>query len=445
VQRAAAAGAGLPVIQRWTDGTMSGDDPVFQANNGRAGSVEVHNLHGRPLGPAANSPSVEPVGWPQLRQEGYTKGAPGGEKPVGAPYRAVRMHLFNGRLGGPGNNVLNLAPGPGKLNSQMSAQAEDPAKLLVELGHQVWLRTTVRYQQNNSVNAADFASVVPNHITMEWGVENNPAFDGQWSSSINLPVNPLSGAQVAVYRNWAGTAGQLVQEMNGADVSDQMRAQVLGLVPNDQLKLALLNAFPALYRGAEGADQTRYILLYPTVADRVAFLRRMGLTTKDLFPQALQPLYRATAQAAAEELFRHWGLSDDVQREMVFKHGAELLQAIGMAGVELVERQGDKGHRLVKYYSESDQMILFDTLESRGTLGTMLLPVSSPRERNTLLDRWAEHRGHTTSDAKKAFIDTTGIAQAHKTEYGNWRDAQDASDTYRSGRPRRAAAAGAHR
>ncbi|MEV5885799.1 DUF4157 domain-containing protein [Streptomyces sp. NPDC052020] len=442
VQRAAAAGAALPVIQRWTDGTMSGDDPVFRADHGRAGSVEVHNLHGRPLGAAANSPSVEPLGWTDLKKEGYTKGAPGGEKPVGAPYRAVRMHLFNGRLGGPGNTVLNLAPGPGKLNSQMSAQAEDPAKLLVELGNKVWLRTTVRYQDNNT-NSANFASVVPNLITMEWGIEGNPASHQRWSSSINLPVDPLSGAQVAVYRNWAGTAGQLVQEMNGADVSDQMRAQVLGLVPNDQLKLALLNAFPALYQGAEGADQARYIFQYSTVADRMAFLRRMGVTTKDLFPQALRPLYRAGAQAAAEELFRNWGLSDDEQRDMVFKHEAELLQAIGMAGVELVERQGDKGHTLVKYYSASDQMILFDLLESRNTLGTLLLPVSSPRERNTLLDGWAEHRGHTTSDAKKTFIDTTGIAQAHKAGYRTWRDNLDASDAFRSSRPRRAAAAGA--
>lgn len=443
VQRAAAGGSGLPVIQRWTDGTMSGDDPVFQADNGRAGSVEVHNLQGRPLGAAANSPSVEPVGWAQLRQEGYTKMAPGGEKPVGAPYRAVRMHLFNGRLGGPGHNVLNLAPGPGKLNSQMSAQAEDPAKLLVELGYKVWLRTTVRYQDNNT-NGANFASVVPNHITMEWGVEGDPASARRWSSSINLPVDPLSAAQVAVYSTYAGTAGQLVQEMGAANVSDQMRAQVLGLVPNDQLKLALLNNFPALYRGAEGAEQARYIMLYPTPADRVAFLGRVGVTAQELFPQALQPLYRAGAQAAAEGVFRAWGLSDDEQRQMVFHYGEELLQAIGLAGVELVERLGDRGYALVKYYSESDQMILLDTLESRGTLGALLQSANSSAVRNALLDHWAAHRGNATSDAKTRFIDATGIDQAHKTAYRNWRNSQDRSIEYRDNRPRRAAA-GANR
>ncbi|NEY33737.1 DUF4157 domain-containing protein [Streptomyces sp. PRKS01-65] len=440
VQRAAADGAGLPVIQRWTDGTMSGDDPVFQADHGRAGSVEVRNLHGKPLGAAANSPSVEPIGWAQLRQEGYTKMAPGGEKPVGAPYRAVRMHLFNGRLGGPGDNVLNLAPGPGKLNSQMSAQAEDPVKLLVELGNKVWLRTTVGYQDNNT-NAANFASVVPNQITMEWGVEGDPASHQRWSSAINLPVDPLNAAQVVVYSTWGGTAAQLVQEMSGANVSDQMRAQVLGLVPNDQLKLALLDAFPTLYQGAEGADQARYILLHQNAADRVAFLRRMGLTVQELFPQALQPLYRAGAQAAAAEVFTTWGLSDDDQRLMVFHYGEELLLAMGVAaGVRLLERLGDRGYALVKYYSEPDQMVILDALESRGTLGALLQAANSPAPRNALLDRWAAYRGHATSDAKKDFIDATGISPAHKTAYRTWRDQQDAASAYRSGRPTRAAA-----
>jgi putative salt-induced outer membrane protein YdiY len=89
-------------------------------------------------------------------------------------------------------------------------------------------------------------------------------------------------------------------------------------------------------------------------------------------------------------------------------------------------------------------MILLDTLESRGTLGALLQSANTPAVRNALLDRWAAHRGNATSDAKTGFIEATGISQAHKTAYRNWRNSQDRSIEYRDSRPRRAAA-GANR
>lgn len=135
---------------------LNSEKDVQVSEDHRAKEVYAENLRGEPLEPAANSPSVSPFGWDELWTAGHTLGNRGGNS---SHYNAVRMHLWNGRLGGPGNKTWNLAPGPAKVNSMMSAGPEMAAKLLVDAGHSVWIRTKVSYM-NNSTNANDFTSVV---------------------------------------------------------------------------------------------------------------------------------------------------------------------------------------------------------------------------------------------------------------------------------------------
>lgn len=90
--------------------------------NGRAQKIVATNLK---LAPGYNSvpsgsfnaPSVDPRSWQTLH----------GWNLVGGPPHYRRMHLLNDRLGGPGNDTRNLAPGTASLNSSHSSHFESPA------------------------------------------------------------------------------------------------------------------------------------------------------------------------------------------------------------------------------------------------------------------------------------------------------------------------------
>lgn len=410
VQRVATGENGLPVIQRrWRQGTMSGEDPTFTPDHDRAGTAEVRHLKGEPLDEGANAPvkSGNPRGWDNLKNKGFTKLAKGGEKPIGNPYRAVRMHLFNGRLGGPGDNKHNLAPGPGKINSMMSAQAEDPAKRLVEGGNDVWLKTTVKYK-HDTVSNDDFTSVVPNHITMEWGVEGDPDSDESWSSQIPLPVDSLAPDKVKLYQAWTGSKEDLVKELDEA--SDQERAQILGLVPTIDAKMATLEKCPALYRGVSGADKVNYIMHFSDAAARLRFLQAMGVTWNDISPddiyiQALAPLYQKGHLLEAAEIFELAGMTGATGSRMRDRYGDDFIETIGGpdAGARLVEQQGGAG--ILKRCSDSYRPMILDALRDRETLrGALPKTIESHDKVFQWLDRWALHNGKNTSQEKIEYI-----------------------------------------
>lgn len=104
--------------------------PTLDAN-GRASSIVATNLslaagHTTVPSGASNSPGVDPPSFNVLRSWGLTH-------PQGAP-NYVRMHLLNGRLGGPGNTTANLAPGSASLNSNHSMHFEEPAIQVLNAG-----------------------------------------------------------------------------------------------------------------------------------------------------------------------------------------------------------------------------------------------------------------------------------------------------------------------
>lgn len=407
VQRMSASGGSLPSVQRrWKQDTMSGDDPQYTADSDRAGTVEVHNLEGTPLGPGTNDPSVEPMGWKELTAAKLTKNPHGAEEPAGNPYRAVRMHLFNGRLGGPGNDVRNLAPGPGQMNSAMSGDPETKVKNLVRRKYKVWLKTTVKYLHNN-VNGADFTSVIPDHIAMSWGIEGDASADGSWSKQIPLPVDPLNPLQEKRYRGWKESGNDLVLELDGA--SDQVRAQVLGLVPTMDLKIGILTAYPSLFKGASAAGKVDYILSQPDAGARVKFLAEMGVawdkrSGDDIYQQALKPLADAGRRVDAEEIARAAHIPGVAGRGMAEGYGEGFFLAVGSVAAEILERDG--GANILKFCKKGDYRFkIFEELLRRGSLSAVLMQkITNDAEMFHWLDGWALHRGYFDSGDRIKFI-----------------------------------------
>lgn len=101
----------------WTP-TLDGLGRVTKVVATHLALLPGHNLPGQ----GHNSPSAGaiPNGWQWLNANNLTH-------PKGPP-NYVRMHLLNGQLGGPGNNIQNLAPGTASLNSHHSKHLEDEAQ-----------------------------------------------------------------------------------------------------------------------------------------------------------------------------------------------------------------------------------------------------------------------------------------------------------------------------
>lgn len=371
------------VIQRWKDGTMQGDDERVTEDSGRAHIVEVDNLRGRTLAEGHNAPSVEPIGWANLRNAGLVKG---GRQPAHAPYRAVRMHLWNGRLGGKGNRKWNLAPGPAKVNSSMSAQAENPVKDLVNAGHRVRLRTEVNY----SVSPADdtvFSSVVPNRISMVWKVKGRSSLDGSWQSQIPVPGEPLKGAAKLPYQGWTGSAANLVTDLSTKD--DQTRAQVISLVPTRDLKVAILRAYPDLYRDISSATQADLLgWLYDAnsqIADVGGFLTSVALTSGELVEHAIEPLADAGRNQLVDALFTLRAPKADEQRQLVFRN-SNLIRMVGGPLRDLAK----KDHTVFKYYSPKARSSLLNEMPT-DQLTEFFEELNKP-QRLKELDNWATER-----------------------------------------------------
>ena len=240
---------------------IQSDQPKYTPDNGRAGQVDVENIQGKPYGEAHNSPSVSTFGWPQLLLAGHTLGAINSTH-----YNAVRMHLWNGRLDGPGNDWRNLAPGPAKINSSMSAGPESASKYAVETGKKIWLSTGVEYQ-NDSGQANDYTSVVPNRMWMEWGYmdptgQRGPARPPTWDVQIPLPVNPLNQHQQQAYAALlpADTAG-LDQAFQNE--TTQARNQAFGLV-HPTLQKHILFHYPDVFENMGDAERAGGLALLTT-------------------------------------------------------------------------------------------------------------------------------------------------------------------------------------
>lgn len=336
----------VPIVQRATvtDRTMQFETPAYTLDQGRAGTVSVNNIRGTPLGISANSPAsgTKPIGWDELYAEGHTLSNPNANN---SHYNAVKMHLMNGRLGGTGNNIYNLAPGPAKTNSSMSAGPETGAKDAVKNGDWIWLETVVAYQ-TNTVNANDFASVVPNTMAMSWGLMTNHvttdftrgAARTAWNETINQPVGALTATQQAAYQAFTTTAGLDAQLRHaggtgGLRVSGQELAQAYALVTPALQKHMIIN-YHDIYLGMD--DTAAAAALMTLTAAEAYALARALVPTGDLATIAervLESLYSAAGQATLQGIFPLFSPTD--QLALAVRRGGEILPYIGALGVAL--------------------------------------------------------------------------------------------------------------
>ena len=148
-----------------------------------------------PKGPF-NVPKAKPWKWIWLAQNSLTH-------PHGPP-SYVRMHMLNGRLGGPGNTKENLVPGSASLNSHHSTHFEEPAIRILNKGYRIkdyWVR--VRYNKNSKhlvTNAGQQAWRAT--VDEIWGGFTYINAMGQLKpGNFNAEEDPSS---LAAHPNWTG-------------------------------------------------------------------------------------------------------------------------------------------------------------------------------------------------------------------------------------------------
>lgn len=381
------------VVQR----NVTSDPIAHTEKNGRAGTVSAENIQGIPLGLTANSPSVNPHGWPELNSAGHTLSNTTGNN---SHYNAVRMHLMNGRLGGPGNQTWNLAPGPATINSSMSAGPETAAKDAVTNGHSVWLQTEVSYQNVAPLNANDFRTVVPNQMKMEWGymastgrgVARPPA----WDVPIPQPAGTLTVTQQTQYQSvttWSALNTLL------ANAGDQEQAQAYSLVPSALRKDLILN-YPKVYQGLADPDRTTALRTF-SAAEAANFATSLFTIPGDVVDEVLAKLYAHTTHLQA--VFQVF--SSAYQSELAVAGGRELLTQLGDVGTSLAGTSWDVFTVLCPPYQPVLRTL--DPAQIRTLFGSHLP--------NGILSDWCDELGLTTVNTRKAHADAkldTGMAES---------------------------------
>ncbi|WP_414578705.1 hypothetical protein [Anabaena sp. CCY 9402-a] len=423
---------GGEVLQRAYE--LCSQTDVTPKQDHRAKEVYVQNIQGTPLGAAANSPTAagNPFGWTELHAAGHTLANTGSNN---SHYNAVRMHLWNGRLGGPGNESWNLAPGPAKVNSMMSAGPETSAKNLVEAGESIWLKTNVSYL-NNSTNANDFTSVVPNRIDMAWGVMGNTA-SGTWGTDIQLPVAPLQGQAAQEYKDWPqNQAADLVNKLNQTGITDQIRAQAFDLVQYDELKWSIIHNFPQIYLGMEEKTKGAIIKAMPsTVLDDFMKNSLKVITSAELFVQEIiLPLVAVSESIKAQTLFSTL-LNQTEQRKGIIAYKWDLLQHLGA----IAESFAKTDWTIFNYLPNAAKANLLSQLEQNNQINTFLSNLTNKPKRKELFDLWANEAGKGGSPQQKFdFIDSkTNLDAQYKDEYESTTNLEAKALEYMQGRSKR--------
>lgn len=144
-------------------------------SEGRGILASVQGLRGKTEKDGTNSPSVNPPGWRWLSGNGYSN-------------FWVRMHLWNGRLGGPGDQIGNLTPGPKKANSSMYYGGEKGAQEAIDKGHTLDLVATASYAgwMKNPKGAREgkhkISELIPTYMSLKW--ENQlHTLKGEWDTT----------------------------------------------------------------------------------------------------------------------------------------------------------------------------------------------------------------------------------------------------------------------
>lgn len=379
----------------------------------RAGVVEVEDVRGETYGEGHNNPSISNVfGWQQLHGAGHTLG-----NQNSTHYNAVRMHLWNGRLNGPGNKKWNLAPGPATTNSSMSAGPETAAKNAVDNNLRIWFKTEVWYQ-NNGNSANDFRNVVPNRMKMEWGHmhtsyntaasryyhnsidaphHKGPARPPAWDEAIDQPAGALSNNAVQAYQNLhpTDTAG-LVNMLTNA--SNQEKVQAFELVAN-QLKTYIIMHYPEVYYSM--GDPMRAHVLTTLPLNSVRALIQNVLQINDdsrTVSEIYYPLVSNGHDLRLQAIFT--AFSNDRQKAQIVKGKRELLNHLGTAADAIIMVD----YRYFKYLRAADQYTRFtNTFALRRYF--LLDTMDSGTVRQHFLSGWAKSRGQTQPSSQVAYIE----------------------------------------
>ncbi|PZT73344.1 hypothetical protein DNK56_17840 [Streptomyces sp. AC1-42W] len=401
--------AGAPTVQR----AVTHDHPIVNSDH-RAQSVEVHNIAGKPLGPSANQPTVDTFGWQELRQAGHTLGnrIPGVQN---SHYNAVRMHLWNGRLGGPGDKTYNLAPGPAVVNSSMSAGPEMSAKNAVEQGETIWLHTWVQYRNSSNV-ANDFASVIPSDMWMEWGLMQNSTTPGprkeQWHERIDQPAGALTPAQQQVLQNVATPAAldALLKPVGQPHASKQEQAQAYELVPA-ALKPHMLINYPSIYQSFDTAARAS-VLCQLAPVDVLQLANHHGYLTapRDFAEMIMSPLYSVPTQPHLQAIMRLVPRQD--WDTVVLAAGSDCLAHLGDIGLELARTN----MQIFKLCDPLQRIEAMDGMDAAGFQGLF-----ADQNRSRYIDEWAMQRGGPTAGEREVFVrarrDANQLTPAMYTSY----------------------------
>ncbi|MFF7838259.1 DUF4157 domain-containing protein [Streptomyces ossamyceticus] len=401
------------VVQRaWKSDTMQGDDATWTDSSGRAAGVRVENVRGTPLDKGANAPSVDPFGWQQLRNAGHTLASQSDNK---TDYNAVRMHLWNGRLGGPGNTKQNLAPGPADVNGKMSKDPETKAKNLVKSGKRIWLETRLTYQ-NNTGNANDFTSVIPNQITMKYG-EMGKAGE-TWTQPIRLPDGALSSTEQAQYKSWAGTPQDLVNDL--ASKSDQFRSEAFILLQDATQRLHALKAYPNIYREV-GDDAAKGNLLEGLKVGMLDFVNHLtkGQSLESLVELCVLPLGAANHPDLAHKVFTTRVTQDEDRLDLALRYKGKLVQNLDKAvSFPMVK----ENHVIFNYFTPSKKAEILGEMNEAEI--DDLIDKHPRYERPEIFDNWAKAES-ITADQRVNFIQAKrNVSDDRKEWYRALREAR---------------------
>ncbi len=394
------------IVQR----TIDHDTPTYTANSGRAGSVEVTNIRGRPLGAGANSPPQNQYvfGWQQLYDAEHTLAHPSTTR---SHYNAVRMHLWNGRLGGPGNDARNLAPGPAVVNSSMSAGPETASKDAVSAGYLIWLKTSVTYQNSSGI-ATDFTSVVPNSMTMKWGymvtstgnpiktihafgpISKGPAEAPTWSAIIDQPPGALDPLVITAYKGYTvADTGALDLRLGVA--SKQELGQAFGLVI-PALKKYMLLKYRDLYLNMQDSDREEVLNLLTVAEINDLITTTLGLQPTDyktIYILVLETLSEFLDKTKLKDVFNSYNLT--TQMNFLADQEWNLLQHLGSIGLDLRKTK----RKIFNYAPSVAQYNLLD-LMSEDEIATLL----NNKVDKALFDNWTTHHGETTVTERVNFV-----------------------------------------
>lgn len=394
---------------------------------GRATKVAVNNIRGQSFAEGHNNPTNNNVyGWQQLHAAGHTLGNTG---PNNSHYNAVRMHLWNGRLDGPGNQAWNLAPGPAWVNSSMSAGPEMAAKLAVDAGFWIWLDTRVSYASGNN-NANDFKNVIPNRMQMQWGymekdgepfnklfsltsLDKGDPVGGTWSQDIDQPAGALSNELKDKYRNLDASDTDGLEDLF-RNAGYQEKAQALHLV-DDALKKHIIehhhNVFYVL------GDDTKVEVLNDLLSEEEAVDLMVAIYSvydlKGIISQAFEPLISKGKYARLRYLFSR--VNPSTQRELLILGKDYLANALGDVADDLFFTD----YTLFRYLSVATQWNKVQST-SNNTVKGLLEVIGNNSEIARLFDSWAMHNNKVRGYAKLSFINSvfgSGSLKSYVTLY----------------------------